>query len=194
MPTANVLLLARDLDLAIDQRDDRVVIRDASGVEWHVANRSVLLEGPQGSRSLDSPAVIAAGNVFLPLTSIAELAGRKLVVDRSRAMLLPITAVRSLAAARTDWMGPLSNQEDRGRTGRDAASRRHGRRRRSAAGARVAAAGARVAVARRRARHRAGIERRRRCRRVRIGGRHSDQFQCFSHRTARMACSSATAG
>ena len=104
VPTANLLLLARDLDLAIDQRDDRVVIRDASGVEWHVANGSVLLEGPQGSRSLDSPAVIAAGNVFLPLTSIAELAGRKLVVDRSRAMLLPITSVRTLTArAPTGW-------------------------------------------------------------------------------------------
>ena len=104
VPTANVLLLARDLDLAIDQRDDRVVIRDASGVEWHIANGSVLLEGPQGSRALDSPAVIAAGSVFLPLTSIAELAGRKLVVDRSRAMLLPVTSVRSLAArAPTGW-------------------------------------------------------------------------------------------
>jgi len=104
VPTANVLLLARDLELAIDQRDDRVVIRDASGVEWHIANGSVLLEGPQGSRALDSPAVIAAGSVFLPLTSIAELAGRKLVVDRSRAMLLPVTSVRSLAArAPTGW-------------------------------------------------------------------------------------------
>jgi hypothetical protein len=89
---ANVLLLARDLDLAVDQRDDRVVIRDASGVEWHVANGSVLLESAQGSRSLDSPAVIGAGSVLLPLASIAELAGRKLVIDRSRALLLPVTA------------------------------------------------------------------------------------------------------
>jgi hypothetical protein len=104
VPMVNVLLLARDLDLAVDQRDDRVVIRDASGVEWHVANGSVLLEGPQGSRSIDSPAVIAAGSVFLPLTCIAELAGRKLVVDRGRAMLLPVASVRSLAArAPTGW-------------------------------------------------------------------------------------------
>src|SRR5580765_4951476 len=98
VPTANVLLLARDLELAIDQRDDRVVIRDASGVEWHIANGSVLLEGPQGSRALDSPAVIARRRVLLPLTPAAHRSGRQLVVDRTRALSLPGCPAPSLAA------------------------------------------------------------------------------------------------
>ncbi len=95
VPMANVALLARDLDLVVEQHDDRAVIHTASGAEWRTANGSVLLEGPLGTRSLAAAAVITGAAVYLPLDSIADLAGRKLVVDRSRALLLPAGASRS---------------------------------------------------------------------------------------------------
>ena len=95
VPMANVALLARDLDLVVEQHDDRAVIHTASGAEWRTANGSVLLEGPLGTRSLAAAAVITGAAVYLPLDSIAYLAGRKLVVDRSRALLLPAGASRS---------------------------------------------------------------------------------------------------
>ena len=43
VPMANVALLARDLDLVVEQHDDRAVIHTASGAEWRTANGSVLL-------------------------------------------------------------------------------------------------------------------------------------------------------
>jgi hypothetical protein len=95
MPMVDVRLLARDLDLIVDQRDGQVVIRDRAGVEWQTTHGSVLLNGPISTRALGTPAVVAGGSVLLPLDCIADLAGRKVVLDGRRALLLPVDSVRS---------------------------------------------------------------------------------------------------
>jgi hypothetical protein len=100
VPMVDVRLLARDLNFGIEQRDSRAVIRAFDGAEWNATHGSILLEGPFGTRTLDSPAVVTANAVYLPLTCIAELAGRKLVVERDRAFLLPSSPSRPRDANR----------------------------------------------------------------------------------------------
>lgn len=70
---ADVRVLAHKLDLIVDQREDRVAIRDAAGIEWRTANGSLLLESPVARRILKSPVVVSGANVYLPFESIPSL-------------------------------------------------------------------------------------------------------------------------
>jgi hypothetical protein len=91
MPSADAHLLAPDLNVAISTRDETVSIRDVNGVEWHTTNGSSRLDGPLESRPLANPVEMIRDSVFLPLDAIAQLAGRKLVLEgHGRAFLLPL--------------------------------------------------------------------------------------------------------
>lgn len=85
---ADVRMLAQHLDLVVDQHEDRIAIRDAGGIEWRTANGSLLLEGPVTRRVLKSPANVIGAAVYLPLESIADLAGRTVVFEPGRARLV----------------------------------------------------------------------------------------------------------
>lgn len=87
---ADLRFLSQDLQIVIDQRGDRVKIVDASGGEWRTANGSLLLEGLSAHRVLKSAAVITTTAIYLPLESIAELAGRTLIREPSRALLTSV--------------------------------------------------------------------------------------------------------
>jgi hypothetical protein len=84
---ADLRRVAPDLGIVVEQSDDRVQIVDATGAEWRTGNGSLLLEGPSGRRILASAALITSVSIYLPLESIAELAGRSLVRDGNRARL-----------------------------------------------------------------------------------------------------------
>jgi hypothetical protein len=105
VPTVDLVILARYLSLDVERHDDGIVIRDAAGAEWNTANGSMLLEGPAATRSLVTPVVVTAVAVYLPLDSIAELAGRKLILDMNRAFLLPgsATTLDTVVRAPAGW-------------------------------------------------------------------------------------------
>ena len=115
MPSADAHLLGPELSLSVSARNDLVAIRDASGVEWQTTSGSLRLDGPIGSRTLSSPVVIVQDAVYLPLDSIALLAGRTLVLeDGGRALLAPMASVASgrnpaTAFASTYATGPVSS-------------------------------------------------------------------------------------
>ncbi|MEQ1727614.1 MAG: carboxypeptidase regulatory-like domain-containing protein [Vicinamibacterales bacterium] len=93
MPSADAHLLGPELNFTVSALGGTVSIRDANGVEWQTMNGAVRLDGPLESRSLVSPVQVAQDAVFLPLDAIAQLAGRKLVLEeRGRAFLLPMPA------------------------------------------------------------------------------------------------------
>lgn len=88
---ADIRLLAQDLQIVVEQREDRVRIVDVVGAEWRTANGSLLLEGVSAHRVLTSAAVVTASGIYLPLEAIAELAGRTLVREANRALLTSTT-------------------------------------------------------------------------------------------------------
>ena len=81
MPSADAHLLGPELDVTVSALGGTVSIRDANGVQWQTMNGAVRLDGPLESRSLVSPVQVAQDAVFLPLDAIAQLAGRKLVLE-----------------------------------------------------------------------------------------------------------------
>jgi len=100
MPSADAHLLGPDLDVTVSALAGTVTIRDANGVQWQTMHGAVRLDGPLESRSLTSPVQVAQDAVFLPLDAIAQLAGRKLVLEeRGRAFLLPMPAPIPKASA-----------------------------------------------------------------------------------------------
>lgn len=109
MPSADAHLLGPELNFTVSARAGTVSIRDVNGLEWQTTNGAMRLDGPLESRQLASPVQVAQDAVFLPLDVIAQLAGRKLVLeDRGRAFLLPLpapsprpTAPKAAAAAQT---------------------------------------------------------------------------------------------
>src|SRR3954464_5310331 len=100
VPCLNLEQLAPALSITVERGVSSVVIRDATGVEWHIAQGSVVLEGTPGPRTLAAPALIPSAGVYLPLDAIAALGGRRLVLEEHRAFLLnePVIPV---AASRT---------------------------------------------------------------------------------------------
>jgi carboxypeptidase family protein/SdrD B-like protein len=98
IPLVDVRMIARGLELSIEERSGRIVIRDVRGTEWTTADGSMLLDGPGGPRKLDPPALVAGSSIFLPLDCIAGLSDRTLVVTGRRASLTRV-AVRTIAAA-----------------------------------------------------------------------------------------------
>lgn len=100
MPSADAHLLGPDLNVTVSALGGTVSIRDVNGVQWQTTNGAVRLDGPLESRSLVSPVQVAQDAVFLPLDAIAQLAGRKLVLEeRGRAFLMPMPAPIPKAAA-----------------------------------------------------------------------------------------------
>ena len=100
MPSADAHLLGPDLDVTVSALAGTVTIRDANGVQGQTMHGAVRLDGPLESRSLLSPVQVAQDAVFLPLDAIAQLAGRKLVLEeRGRAFLLPMPAPIPKASA-----------------------------------------------------------------------------------------------
>jgi hypothetical protein len=110
IPLVDLRLLAADLGLSIVQRDDRAVIRDPTGADWHVTNGSVLLEGPHLTRTLARPAIIAGGAIQLPLDAVAELAGRRLALEPGRAFLLPAATTSPATTPSGDVRAPAGWQ------------------------------------------------------------------------------------
>lgn len=104
---ADLAAAARDLDLLVQLQGDRAVIRDSDGVVWRAADGSLLLEGPSAPRVLESPAVVRGGAVYLPLQTIARLAGRTLVINKGDVVLMRTT---SGGAGSADVRGPAGWQ------------------------------------------------------------------------------------
>src|SRR4051812_3160600 len=100
VPCLNLEQLAPALSITVERGESGVAIRDAAGVEWHIAQGSVTLEGTPGPRTLAAPALITSAGVYLPLDAIAALGSRRLVLEEHRAFLLsdpviPLTTSRT---------------------------------------------------------------------------------------------------
>ena len=83
VPGVNITALAPALGLSVAVTEDELALRDLSGIEWRARNGDASLTATGRSWPLSFPLLIQGTAAYLPLDTIAEIAGLRLNVDSS---------------------------------------------------------------------------------------------------------------
>ncbi|MHB9023647.1 MAG: carboxypeptidase regulatory-like domain-containing protein [Armatimonadota bacterium] len=108
LPDVNVTALADSLNLRVTLDGDVIGILDVAGTQWRTRGNAITLETEMGSRSLAlrSPVLKLGKSVYLPVESVAGLAGLQLIsTPDTRRIMLQAPAAQS--APREDGWNDL---------------------------------------------------------------------------------------